>query len=381
MKVLIIAAETSSAIYAEKLLEEFKRTPGEPVESFGVGTLKMEQMGFKRLGAAEEMAVFGFAEVISKYSELKLVFNSVVEACRDSKPDVALLLDYPGFNLKLAKELAELNIPVLYYISPQVWAWKKGRIKHIKKYVSKMLVILPFEVPFYQSAGVPVEFVGHPLLETLDAKYFDSKYFSSHRGRLGISDSDIVLALMPGSRRSELKYNFLTQLAVAREVYTEVKNIKIAIFVAPNFQKDDLLPYLENVRYPYILLKDEPNEMIHMSDIVLATSGTATLVVGLLGKPMVIMYKVHWLTALIVKLIVHGVKFFGLVNLIKGYELVPERFQGRASVQELKKLVLRYVKDEAYRRNVEKELVDIRNQLGSIGATARVAEIVRSYSK
>lgn len=377
-KALIVAAEISSGIYAQRLLAEWK-SQNQNISAFGIGTQGMEELGFRRIGKAEEMAVFGFAEVVHKYNFLKSVFWQVVEEAKKQKPQVAILMDYPGFNLRLAEELKKLGIPVVYYISPQIWAWKQGRIKAIKKYVDKMLVVFPFEVDFYQKHGVQVEFVGHPLLDELDPKFEDFKNINLQRSRCGVSEQEVLLGLMPGSRFSELKYNFPTQLAVARRIHKNYGRIRLAILVAPNLQKEDLLPYLEDFRTPYMLLKEEPAAMISMMDLILATSGTATLLVGLLAKPMVIMYKVHWLTAIIAKLLVRGIKYFGLVNLITNKELVPERFQGQATEDELYFQVEKFLKDQEYRLGVQNELKQVRHMLGDRGASKRVAQSLKEY--
>jgi lipid-A-disaccharide synthase len=341
----------------------------------------MESLGVRRIGKAEEMSVLGIFEILSKYKFLKSIFSNIVEECKKSKPTAAILMDYSGFNLRLARELHALNIPVLYYISPQIWAWRKGRVKTIKKYVSKMLVIFPFEKKFYEEAGVPVEFVGHPLLDDLNPAFFEPQELKNRRSKFGVHDDDVILGLMPGSRNSELKFNFPTQLEVAKRAYKNCPNLKILIMVAPTFEKENLLPYLEDFNIPFIMIKDDPFRMIHLADVVLATSGTATLMVGLLNKPQVIMYKVQWLTAIIAKLLVKGTRFFGLVNLILNKEVAPERFQEKANVDELSSLVIPWINDKNLLQQKSLELAELKTQLGEKGATVRVAQIVEEYLK
>jgi lipid-A-disaccharide synthase len=379
-KILIVAAEASSGQYAEKLLEELSRRKHK-IDFFGVGTQNMESLGVRRIGKAEEMSVLGIFEILSKYKFLKSIFSNIVEECKKSKPTAAILMDYSGFNLRLARELHALNIPVLYYISPQIWAWRKGRVKTIKKYVSKMLVIFPFEKKFYEEAGVPVEFVGHPLLDDLNPAFFEPQELKNRRSKFGVHDDDVILGLMPGSRNSELKFNFPTQLEVAKRAYKNCPNLKILIMVAPTFEKENLLPYLEDFNIPFIMIKDDPFRMIHLADVVLATSGTATLMVGLLNKPQVIMYKVQWLTAIIAKLLVKGTRFFGLVNLILNKEVAPERFQEKANVDELSSLVIPWINDKNLLQQKSLELAELKTQLGEKGATVRVAQIVEEYLK
>lgn len=374
--VMMIAAEASSALFAQRLLEYWK-AQNKVVDAFGVGTVQMENLGFRRFGEAEKMAVVGLAEIAEHYSDIKAVFNRLVQEAKDHKPDLVVLIDYPEFNLRLAKEMHALGIPVIYYVSPQVWAWRQGRIKQIKAYCSKVLLLFPFEIPFYEKHQVPFEFVGHPLLDELDPKFNDEKFIQVRRTQCGIKSEDFVLGLMPGSRHSEIKYNFPTQLEVARRLLRKHPHLRVVIMVAPTRTKEDLLPYLEDVRFSYQLLQDEPMNMICLTDMVLVTSGTATLVVGLLQKPMVIMYKVNWLTALIGKMIVTG--FFGLVNLILGKQAVPERFQEKASPDHLFELMDRYVVDKSYRQQVIDDLKQIPSRLGNPGATKRVSAILERY--
>ncbi|WP_413288005.1 lipid-A-disaccharide synthase [Bdellovibrio sp. HCB337] len=379
-EVMIVAAEASSVTYAQRLLEYWQKN-NFPVKAFGVGSRDMEKLGFERIGKAEEMAVVGAAEIISAYSRLKKVFDDLVAAAAARRPKVVIVMDYPEFNLMLSKKLHALGIPVVYYISPQVWAWRKGRVKTIKKYCKKVFVLFPFEVPFYEEHNVPCEFVGHPILDELDEKLYDPTYFKNHRNQCGIRDDEIVLGLMPGSRNLELKQHFDIQLEVARKLSKKYANLKVLIMVAPTFDKEKLEPYLENFRLPYVIMKDDPSRMIHLADFVLVASGTATLMVGLLQKPMVIMYRMKALTGLFARLLVHGVKYFGLVNLILNREVCPERWQGDANADTLFELMDRYFQDPQYTAKVRGELGELRQHLGDKGATARVARSLEEFFK
>ena len=374
----MVAAEASSVIYAQRILENLK-AKNINVKAFGVGSRQMEELGFERIGKSEEMAIVGAAEIISHFGLLKSVFDGLVTAAAERKPKVAIVMDYPEFNLMLSKKLHALGIPVIYYISPQVWAWRKGRVHTIKKYCKKALLLFPFEIPFYSKHQVPHEFVGHPILDELDEKLLDPAYRILHRNQCGITDDEIVLGLMPGSRRLELKQHFAIQLETARQLSHQYKNLKILIMVAPSFEKEDLYPYLEDFKLPYMMIKDEPFRMIHLCDFVLATSGTATLLVGLLKKPMVIIYRMKALTAIFAKLVVRGTKYFGLVNLILQKEVAPERFQGDALPQKLVPLFQKYIDDPVYSENVRQQLAELRHHLGEKGATERVTQIILGY--
>lgn len=376
-EVMIIAAEASSALFALRLLEYWKKNKSN-IHAFGVGSDSMEEMGFERFGKAEEMAVVGFSEIVEHYSKLKSVFNKLVEEAARRKPRVVVVMDYPEFNLRLAKKLHELNIPVVYYISPQVWVWRKGRVNTIKKYCKKVFTLFPFEVDFYKDKNVPVEFVGHPLLDEIQDKYFTEDYRKNHRSKYGIQPTDRVLGLMPGSRRIELREHLPMQLQVAKKIYNQYPNTKILIMVAPTFAKEKVQEAIPDwFDVPFILLKDDPFEMIHLSDFVLVASGTATLQVGLLHKPMVIMYKTKMLTYLIAKVVIRGVQFVGLPNLILKKEIVPECLQ--ASVETLYLKMKRYFDEPAHASYVQQELSQMQSKLGEKGATERVAKGLEEY--
>lgn len=376
-QVMIIAAEASSAHYALKLMQYWK-SEGKDYSYFGVGSDAMEAFGFERIGKSEEMAVVGAAEVLAHYSFLKGVFNRLVEEASARRPNIAILMDYPEFNLMLAKKLHAMGIKTFYYISPQVWAWRKGRIDTIKKYCEKAFLLFPFEAEFYRSKNVPYEFVGHPLLDEFSEDLLDAEKIRFNKEKYGIKKTEKLLALMPGSRRGELNQHLEIQLEVAKRLLAKYEHLKLAIFVAPTIRKEEMLDRLDNFKSPYILLQDDPNKMISLADYVLVASGTATLMVGLLQKPMVIMYRLKWLTGVFAKLFVR-IKYFGLVNLILGKEVVPERKQDEANPDELFALMDRFISDQAYTQSVIDELKRLPSYLGEKGATKRVAKNLEIY--
>lgn len=377
-RVLIVAAEASSCLYAQRLLEHW-RDNGQTVEAFGIGNQAMADLGFECLARAEDLAVVGLMEVFSHWSEIKKAFYDLVEAARVRKPHVVLLLDYPGFNLRFAKKLKALGVPVVYYISPQVWAWKQGRVKLIQEVIDKMLVVFPFEVEFYKKFGMEVEFVGHPLLDELKGEYSDPEVRRQRRNRYGIQDGDMVLALMPGSRNSELKHHLGVQLNAARTLMSRFPNLKTALFVAPNFTTEEIQTWLGDLDIPLIVIKDEPFRMIDLADVVLCASGTATLMVGLLEKPMVIMYRMNPVTAFLAKRFVRSTKYFGLINLVLDRLAVPEVFQDQARSENLVKLLEEIIGSESQRREMREALGPARERLGSAGATQRVAQALATY--
>ncbi|MES2962484.1 MAG: lipid-A-disaccharide synthase, partial [Bdellovibrionota bacterium] len=233
--VLIIAAEASSSLYAQRLLQAWKAN-GREVEAFGIGSRSMEAEGFECLGRSEEMAVVGVQEVLKHLPHIKKVFYSLLEQTEKRKPKFALLLDYPDFNLRLAKELKKRGVTVIYYISPQVWAWRTGRVKQIRKNVDHMLVLFPFEEPFYREHGVKVDFVGHPALDELP-QYSTSNDLKIQRHRFGLGDDDVVLGLMPGSRNSEIEHHLRSQLEAAALLVRRNPKIRPLLMVAPTLER------------------------------------------------------------------------------------------------------------------------------------------------
>jgi lipid-A-disaccharide synthase len=374
---MIIAAEASSSHYALKLMQYWK-AEAKDYSYFGVGSDAMELLGFERIGKSEEMAVVGAAEIFAQYSQLKAIFNNLVQEATKRRPDVVVLMDYPEFNLMLAKKLHALGIKSVYYISPQVWAWRKGRVETIKKYCDKAFLLFPFEADFYKSRGVPYEFVGHPLLDEFSEDLLDPEKTQFYKENYGITKNQKLLALMPGSRRGELNQHLEIQLEVARRLLKKYDHLRLAILVAPTIKKQEMLERLDNFKSPYILLQDDPNKMISMADYVLVASGTATLMVGLLQKPMVIMYKLKWLTGVFGAIFIK-IKYFGLVNLILGKEAVPERKQSHANPDELFTLMDRYLTDPKYTQSVIEDLKKLPHYLGEKGATQRVAKSLESY--
>lgn len=380
MSVMIVAAEASSAAYAIRILKLWKKQ-NKNIHAFGVGSQDMENIGFERLGKSEEMAVVGASEIIAQYKHLKKVFDRLVEEATRRRPKVVIVMDYPEFNLMLSKRIHALGIPVVYYISPQIWAWRQGRVETIKKYCQKVFLLFPFEKKFYDKHHVNSEFVGHPVLEELNPDFFDTKKRLEQRRRCGIKDDEIVLGIMPGSRRLELKQHFAIQLDAARILMRKYPQLRLLILCAPTFKPEQLHPYLEDFRFPYMLQKEDPFHMIHLTDLMLVASGTATLMVGLLRKPMVIMYKMTWLTGMFARIFIRGAKYFGLVNLILDREVVPERWQGQVTPEKIAAELEKYLVDPDYRDKVIQDLSQLEKYLGERGATERVARSLEEYLK
>jgi lipid-A-disaccharide synthase len=375
LRVLIVSAESSSALYARRLLECWQKRKLK-VDAFGIGDGAMERLGFRRLGRAEDMAVVGIKEVIKHFPLIRKVFHDLLDECDRARPDVALLLDYPDFNFRLAKKLKARGIRVIYYISPQLWAWRKSRIELVKKYVDKNLVLFPFEKDFYESHGVDAEFVGHPLLDEIDdgADYIRQRL--ELRRRIGVADHEILVGLMPGSRKSEIEHHLSLMLKTAEHLKGACAGVKFALPVAPGLDAEWLRRQLPEDTVPLVVLEDEPLRMVNLLDLALTASGTATLVLGLMGCPMVVAYRMKPFSAWIAKWLVKGVSYFAMVNLIFKRPVVEEFFQERATPEALAQSLSALINDTSRRRALRAELLTLRDLLGQRGATERVADAI-----
>jgi lipid-A-disaccharide synthase len=363
LNILIVAAEASSAAYARQLLHIWNQQ-NIPWKAAGIGNRDMESMGFKILGRSEELAVVGLQEIIAHWGDIKKAFHSVVDYAKTEKPDFILLMDYPEFNLRLAQKMKKLGIPVVYYISPQIWAWRSYRVHKIKKIVDLMLVIFPFEEKFYQTHGVSSRFVGHPLLELLDEKPASPQDIEKLRSRCLGKGKTRILGLMPGSRRSELKYNLQTQIETAHKVVESHPEVQPVLFIAPSLDEKSVREQALQHGYKGEFLKEDPFYMIQTADEILCASGTATLMVGLCERPMVIMYRMNSISGRLAKFLVNKIPFFGMVNLIAEKEIVPERFQEMANADELSRCLNKMIEDNTYRKEIVSDLKKLRAKLG-----------------
>jgi lipid-A-disaccharide synthase len=371
--ILIIAAEASSAHYAEQVMKHLK-SQDPTLHFFGVGSKAMEDQGFECLGYSEDMAVVGVFEVVKHYPTLRRVFNSLVEQSNLRKPAAVLLMDYPEFNIRLAKALKPFNHRIFYYISPQVWAWRQSRIFDIKKYCEKVFLLFPFEISFYEQYQVPFEFVGHPLLDDLQSDLFDSERIAVRRSQFGIKKTEKVLLLMPGSRKGEIDRHLQVQLDAAEILLKKYPQLRLMIACAPSLSKDDLIEKMNSFKSPYLLLREDPNNMIALADLVLVASGTAALMVGLLEKPMVIIYKVSWLTGKIATMLTKHLRFFGLPNLVLNEPVIKELKQEEVTPVVLALELEKFLVDEKYVQTVVAQLKTLRLRLGEKGASKKVAD-------
>jgi lipid-A-disaccharide synthase len=368
-KVLIVAGESSGDLYGTKLVEAMASLSPQ-VQFYGIGGKEMERRGVNLLFSSSELAVVGITEVVERMGHIWRAWRDIKRFIVDHTPHLAILIDYPDFNLRLARVLKKNAVPVLYYVSPQVWAWRPGRIKKIAKWVSKMAVILPFEVPIYQQAGVDVEFVGHPLLDVLDADLSRKEL----RRRFGVPPDSLLIGLLPGSREREVR-TLLPPLVGAAEILSrEFPACRFILPLASTIQRDVVQDCIEGERLPLEVVEGRTFEVMKAADLLLVVSGTATLEGAIAGVPMVIIYRLSPISYLIGRMLVK-IQCIGLANIVVGRKVVPELIQAEVTPQRIAHEAAKILRDPAKRREIEGAFKTVKDKLGEGGASQRVARI------
>ncbi|SEM18213.1 lipid-A-disaccharide synthase [Syntrophus gentianae] len=332
----------------------------------------MKDAGVDLWADAGEMAVVGLTEVLSKLRVVLSIMGRLKKSMRLQKPDLVILIDYPDFNLPLARSAKKSGIPVFYYISPQVWAWRKGRIKTLSRVVDRMAVILPFEEPLYRQSGVNVSFVGHPLLDVVSV--------SSSRGktlrRFGLREDLTTVALLPGSRKGEVTRLLPDMLRAARIIAEKVPPVQFLLPLADTLDEAWMKARIaETDSSPEIsLIRGATYDAVAAADVAVVVSGTATLETALLGTPLVVIYKVSALSYLIGRMLI-SVDYIGLVNIVAGKSVAPELIQHEANPERIAAEVLAILSDPDRRKAIKAEFLQLREKLGKPGAAGRAADL------
>jgi lipid-A-disaccharide synthase len=371
-KIMLVAGEVSGDLHGAHLVEAIHRIAPE-VQFFGVGGEGLAREGMKLLYHAHSLAVVGITEALLKLRPILKAFQGLKESLDHEKPDLLILIDFPDFNLRLAKIAHRRGIPILYYISPQVWAWRPKRIKLIARLVKKMVVLFPFEVPLYEAAGVDVEWVGHPLLDIVKPTLPQEVAFQ----QFGLDPKRRTIGLLPGSRKHEVEKLLPPLLASAHLLQKEIPRLQFIIPLAPGISRATLSPWTGNISIPLKVVEGWTYDVMNLSELLITASGTATLEGAILGKPMVIVYKVslpsYWIGKRLVR-----VDHIGLVNLVAGREIVPELIQKDVNPQRIAEEALRILKDPILRQRITESMAAVRQNLGEPGAAQRAARIVCS---
>jgi lipid-A-disaccharide synthase len=366
-EIFISAGEASGEHYGALIVAALRQrltADGQSAQVFGMGGARMEEAGLERIVRAEEMAVMGLTEVLRHLPHIYGEFRKLKRAIRERKPQVAILIDFPGFHFKLAEALHNEGVPVVYFVSPQLWAWKQGRIRKVRKYVDRMLVIFPFEEKWYRERGVEAEFVGHPLAE-MPPPTISREQFAAENG---LDPSKTWIGLLPGSRRKEIFSLLPEMLRAAREMKTgaDESAVEFVLPLAPTLNEAQR----ERVRQMVsehggglqVRLVEDARAALHHARASIVASGTATLEAALIGNPFVVVYRVSPLTYAIAKRLVK-VAHVAMVNLIAGKRVVPELIQDDFTATNIVQQMERLLPDGPPRKQMMEELARVRGLL------------------
>jgi len=364
----VSCGEASGDLYAGALARELHALASAS-DVFGRGGPEFERGGGRLLADYRGLAVTGFTEFVSKVPALRATKRRLVDAARADRPDALVVIDYFGFNVRLARDIKRLGVPVVYYVSPQIWAWRSGRIKAIREIADRVLVIFPFEEAIYHAAEVPVEFVGHPLIDLVKTDVSRREFL----GVLGLDPDRPTVALLPGSRTAELRRILPTLIASAERIRQSVRDAQFVIARASHLD-DRLFEPAQHLPGVYIV-EGKTDAVIGSSDLVLTASGTATVQTALHDKPMVVVYRVSPLEYRIGRPFVR-LDTFAMVNLIAGERIVPELIQDDFTPEAVAREAVSLLTDPQRVAQIRQALAGVRRKLGGPGASRRAAEAI-----
>jgi lipid-A-disaccharide synthase len=367
-ELLVVAGEASGDLHGARLISELRRRVPD-LATFGLGGDEMQAAGLEAVAHSSEISVVGLTEALKVLPRAREVFAGLLREVDRRRPVLAVLIDSPEFNLRLARQLKRRGVEVAYYVSPQVWAWRRGRIKTIGRLVDRMLVFFPFEVDLYRRHGVDVVHVGHPLLDEVPQ-------LPQAWDRGEPVGEPYRVALLPGSRLSEIEALLPTLLAAVKRLASELP-IEARIVQAPTIAREVLEDHVELSGLPVRIVAEDRFAVIADSHLALCASGTATLEVGLLGTPMVMVYRLASWTYALAKLMVR-LPDVSLVNLVSGRRVIPELIQSEANPERIAAEAARLLTDAAARNEMRTALGELRRRLGEGGATGRAAAEVAS---
>jgi lipid-A-disaccharide synthase len=364
--VLLIAGEASADLHGAKVVERL-RDLAPSLSVYGVGGDRLGAAGMELTYDARDFAVVGFVEIVRHIPRLKAAMDRLVRLTAERATPLAILIDYPGFNIVLAKRLKKMGVRVLYYVSPQVWAWGEGRVRAIAEHVDRMAVVFAFEKDFYRERGIDVEFVGHPLLE--------EPLLSGTGRRSRPSGSPPLLGLLPGSRRQEIDRHLPAMLGAAGILEREVPGLTVALGRAPGIDGDVIGRAVAGSGLRVDVVPPERTyDLMLRASALLVSSGTATLEAACAGAPMVVVYRMAPVSYVIARSLIKT-RHIGLVNLVAGEEVVPELIQNEVSPGRLAAAVRPFLTDAACAERVSTRLLEVRTRLGTPGASERVARM------
>ncbi len=365
----IIAGESSGDLHGAHLAQALRERQPD-IALAGMGGQAMAEAGVEVHRDATAHAAIGITEVIGSLRTWAHIFRDMERFMDQRQPDAVVLIDSPEFNLRFARRVHQRGIPCIYYISPQLWAWRSWRVKSVQRYVDRMLVILPFETEFYARHGVDATFVGHPLLDVL-ADYRHDKAFAE---RLGLPADRFVLGVLPGSRRKEIRYMLPAMLGAAERLDRELGGITVATAPAPSFSHEQYEAWREMTSLELHMFQGKTYELMAGADLLLVSSGTATLEAGLIGTPMIVPYAASWVSYQVAKALVRTIQFFSLPNLVAGRRVVPELLQSEVTAERIADEALALIRGDGLARMADELAREVRAPFGEPGASGRAAD-------
>ncbi len=368
-QILISAGEASSDMYAARLVTALRERVGPDARFFGMGGPRMAEAGVELIADYHEVAVLGIAEVLHKIPTVIGVQNRLKREAKRRNATLAILVDSPGTHLGLARRMKQIDVPVGYFIGPQIWAWRAGRVRIVKRRVNRMVVIFPFEEKIYREAGVPVSFVGHPLVDVVRPSMTRAEFAALHQ----LDANKPIITILPGSRANEIRQNYGRILSACERLKRGNRNIQFVLAVAPNLSADIFSAYASSgVEIKH--LTGATYDALAAADCAIVASGTATIEASLLGTPMMVIYRVSPVSAFILGRMIRT-PFFSMVNLIAGQGVVRELIQGDFTPEAVESEVRRLLESSRARDEMKASLAEVREKLGPGGAMERAADI------
>jgi lipid-A-disaccharide synthase len=367
--VMLVAGEASGDMHGAELARHLRQEAG--IQCIGMGSRHMQAAGVELVVDSSRIAVVGLFEVLAHWSEIQAALKTLRATLATRRPDLLVLIDYPEFNLKLAETAKALGIPVLFYVSPQVWAWRPKRIHKIGRRIDHMAVIFPFEEDFYRRAGIPVTYVGHPLALRVKPDLDRETALS----RFGLDSRLKTVALMPGSRNSEIKRLLPILIAAAQQIRQRISNVQFVLPAAPALDAGELQRRADASGVRIAVVQGHTYNAINASDIAITASGTATLEIALLKTPMIVVYKVSSLSYAILKRLIR-IKQIALANIIAGQAIVPELIQSAATADRIAAEAVRLLTDTACHQRMRSDLEAVKRNLGQQDGIAGICQLV-----
>ena len=365
--ILIVAGEVSGDIQGGKLVAELKElSPG--IKITGIGGDNMKSAGVELLHHVREMSFLGFSEIIKHLPFIRRVLNELTHWIEMNRPSAVVLIDYPGFNLKLARRAKKLGCKVIYYISPQIWAWGKSRIKKIARFVDLMIVVFPFEEKLYKDHGINVEFVGHPMLEGLDNTSTKAEFFEKHK----LDERKTLIGLLPGSRLQEVEKLYPTMLEAVEKMRSNSTELQSVTSLSPALDKEI---YSSIEQGKYAVHSTDTHDVMKHSDLLIVASGSATLESAFFGTPLIIVYRLSPISWFLGNLLVN-INSIGLVNIVAGENIAPEILQSDLTADRLAEEALSIITNDNISRMMSDKLSGVKKLLGEPGASMKAAKSI-----